>query len=84
VTVNFSIGLCILHVVSVVHSRCADGGDVLQLWRVAVYILNKQLRTTDKGWPLELRVGEGLTTLQHKKISLLLNVKQGLGIGELL
>jgi hypothetical protein len=34
----------------------ADGGDVLQIWRVAVNILNKQLRTADKGWSSSLGV----------------------------
>jgi len=27
----------------------ADGGDGLQMWRVAANILNKQSRTADKG-----------------------------------
>jgi len=30
--------------------RVADGGDDLQIWRVAASILHKQLRTTDWGW----------------------------------
>jgi hypothetical protein len=29
----------------------AGGGDVLQVWRVAANILNKQPRTADKGGP---------------------------------
>jgi len=29
--------------------RIADGGDNLQIWRVAANILNKQSRTADKG-----------------------------------
>jgi hypothetical protein len=28
----------------------ADGGDDIQIWRVAVNILNKQLQKNDKGW----------------------------------
>jgi hypothetical protein len=40
--------------------------DGLQLWRVAANILNKQLRTYDKGWSSSLRVGRGATTLHHK------------------
>jgi hypothetical protein len=28
-----------------------DGGDDLQIWRVAANILNKQLQTADRGWP---------------------------------
>jgi hypothetical protein len=31
--------------------------EVLQLWRVAVNILNKQSRTANKGWSSTLRVG---------------------------
>jgi hypothetical protein len=34
-------------------------GQVLQLWRVAANILNKQLRTNDKGWPSSFVVGRG-------------------------
>jgi len=30
--------------------QIADGEDVLQIWRVAVNILNKQSQTADKGW----------------------------------
>jgi hypothetical protein len=30
--------------------QVADEGDGLQIWRVAANILNKQLRTADKGW----------------------------------
>jgi hypothetical protein len=30
--------------------QVADGGDALQVWRVAANILNKQSRTPDKGW----------------------------------
>jgi hypothetical protein len=37
------------------HPQVADGGDALQIWRVAAIILNNQLRTV--GW----RVGRGLT-----------------------
>jgi hypothetical protein len=31
----------------------------IQLWRVAVNILNKQSRTADKGWSYSLGVGRG-------------------------
>jgi hypothetical protein len=31
--------------------QVADGGDGLQIWRVAANILNKQSRTADKGGP---------------------------------
>jgi hypothetical protein len=39
--------------------QVADGGEGLQIWRVAVNILNKQSRTSDKGWPSSLGVGRG-------------------------
>jgi hypothetical protein len=39
--------------------QVADGGDGLQVWRVAANILNKQSRTADKGWPSSLGVGRG-------------------------
>jgi hypothetical protein len=39
--------------------QVADGGDTLQVWRVAANILNKQSQTTDKGWPSSLGVGRG-------------------------
>jgi hypothetical protein len=39
--------------------RVADGGEGLQIWRVAANILNKQSRTPDKGWPSGLGVGRG-------------------------
>jgi hypothetical protein len=37
----------------------ADGGGGLQIWRVAVIILNKQSRIADKGWFSGLVVGRG-------------------------
>jgi len=45
-----------------VRPRVADGGDVLQIWRVAANILNKQSRTVDRGWFSSLGFSEGLTT----------------------
>jgi hypothetical protein len=39
--------------------QVADGGEGLQVWRVAANILNKQSRTADKGWPSSLGVGRG-------------------------
>jgi len=40
-----------------VHPWVMDGGDSLQIWRVAANILNKQLWTANKGWPFSFRVG---------------------------
>jgi hypothetical protein len=45
------------------HPRVADGGDSLQIWRVAANMLSKQSRTADSGWSSSLGVGQGLTTL---------------------
>jgi hypothetical protein len=39
--------------------QVADGGDGLQIWRVAANILNKQWRTADKGWSCSSEVGSG-------------------------
>jgi hypothetical protein len=39
--------------------QVVDGGQGLQVWRVAANILNKQSRTADKGWPSSLGVGRG-------------------------
>jgi hypothetical protein len=36
--------------------KVENGGDGLQIWRVAVNILNKQTRTADKEWSFSLRV----------------------------
>jgi hypothetical protein len=39
--------------------QVADGGDGLQIWRVAANILNKQSQTADRGWSFSLGVGRG-------------------------
>jgi hypothetical protein len=39
--------------------QVADGGDGLQIWRVAANILNKQSRTAGRGWSSRLGVGRG-------------------------
>jgi hypothetical protein len=44
---------------SMVRPRVAEGGEGLQIWRVAANILNKQSRTADKGWPSSSGVGRG-------------------------
>jgi hypothetical protein len=64
--------------------QVADVGDGLQIWRVAANVLNKQLRTADRGGPPAWELGVGQTTPHHKKISLLRNVKKGLGLGRIL
>jgi hypothetical protein len=40
--------------------QVADGGDSLQIWRVAVNALNKKLRTADKQWFSSLWFGRWL------------------------
>jgi hypothetical protein len=37
------------------HPQVSDGGDYLQLWEIAVNILNKQLLGVDKGWSFSLQ-----------------------------
>jgi hypothetical protein len=37
--------------------QVSDGGNALQVWRVAANILNKQSRTANKGWSSSLGVG---------------------------
>jgi hypothetical protein len=44
---------------SMARPKVADGGNDLQIWSVAANILNKQSRTTNKGWSSSLRVGCG-------------------------
>jgi hypothetical protein len=39
--------------------QVADGGDALQVWRVAANMFNKQSRTADKEWSSSLGVGCG-------------------------
>jgi hypothetical protein len=55
---------------SMVCLQVADGGDGLQILRVAVTILNEQSLTVNKGWSSCLGVGCGANT-SLKKISFL-------------
>jgi hypothetical protein len=64
--------------------QVADGGDGLRMWSVAANILNKQSRTTDKGWSSGFGVKRGLKTPQHKKKRLLRNSTKGHGLGWIL
>jgi hypothetical protein len=48
--------------------QVADGGEGLQIWRVAAKILNKLSRTADKWCPCSLGVGRGVTTPHCNKI----------------
>jgi hypothetical protein len=47
--------------------QVVDGGDGLQIWKVAVNILNKQSWRADKGWSPSLVPWQWLTTHKHKK-----------------
>jgi hypothetical protein len=46
----------------------ADGGDVLQMWRLAETILNKQLQRAVEGWSSSLGLDKGLITPHCKKL----------------
>jgi hypothetical protein len=50
------------------HPQFADGGEGLQIWRVDVNILNKQLWTADKGWSSISGLDVELTTPHHKRV----------------
>jgi len=59
--------------------RFADGGDGLQMWRVAVNMLNKQSQTADKRRLSGLGIWWGSNSPSPLKISFYGNVTQGLG-----
>jgi hypothetical protein len=63
--------------------QVADGGDSLQIWRVAANILNKQSRTADKGWSSSLWVGCGANNSSPLKIILLRKFLRSLGPGRI-
>jgi len=50
-----------------VHSQAADGGNGVQIYGVAVDILNKQLQRTDQGLSLSLGVGQGARNSSPQK-----------------
>jgi hypothetical protein len=68
----------------IAHPQVADGGDSLQIWRVAAYILSKQSRTADRGWSSSFGFGGGLTTPHSKTPDLLRNFLKSLGPGRIL
>jgi hypothetical protein len=59
--------------------QIADGGDGLQIWRVAINISNKQSRTADRGWPSILGggglLGTRLNTVHLRTFNLLRNAE---------
>jgi len=64
--------------------RVADGGEFLQMSRVAANILTKQSCTAEKEWSSSLGVGRWANSSLPLKHSLLWNGKQDLGLGGLL
>jgi hypothetical protein len=62
---NFHVRWVLCHH-SMAHPQVTDGGDGLQICRVAANILNKQSRTADKGGPA-WGLGVGLPTPHPKK-----------------
>jgi hypothetical protein len=64
--------------------QVADIGDVLQIWRVAANILNKQSRTADRGWPSTLWAGRGANNPHTKKLYVLSSTYNRLGNGRIL
>jgi hypothetical protein len=63
------------------HPHVAGRGDGLQIWKVAVNILNKQSRTADRGWPSSLGIGRGANNPHRKTLYLLRSMCKGLGNG---
>jgi hypothetical protein len=47
------------------YPQVADGGDGLQIWRIAANIFNKQLQTADRRWSSSWGFGRGLATAHH-------------------
>jgi hypothetical protein len=47
--------------------QVANGGERLQIWRVAVNILSKQLQTANKEQSSSLRIGHEANNYHHKK-----------------
>jgi hypothetical protein len=60
------------------------GEDSLQIWRVAENILNKHIRTTDKGWYSSWAVGRGVKKLLTVKDKFVMKCHKGLGTGLIL
>jgi hypothetical protein len=74
------------HLLSTGHGAPSGSGwkEVLRVRRVAANILNKQLRTADKGWSSSLGVGRGAATSHRKNLLLLRNVSKRLRPGLIL
>jgi hypothetical protein len=57
-----------------VHPQVAHRGNNLQLWRVAVNILNKQPRTADDWWFFSLGVGHGGNKFSPEKNNIVMKI----------
>jgi hypothetical protein len=62
--------------------QVADGGDTLQVWRIAGNILNKPSRTADKGWSSSLGVGRGADNSSPQNINFLWKFSRSLRPGQ--
>jgi hypothetical protein len=60
-----------------VHPQVVDTGDGLQIWRVAVNVLNKESCTADRNSTSSLGVGQGPSNTHRKKILHVANYLQG-------
>jgi hypothetical protein len=58
--------------------QIADGGEGLQIWRVAADILNKELQTANKGWSSALGVGHAANNSSPQEISLFQKITRSL------
>ena len=67
----------------VARPQVADGGDGLRIRRVAAIILNRMLRTTDKGWIPGFGVGRGANNSSQQKPNMLQNTENRTVIGPL-
>jgi hypothetical protein len=59
--------------------RVADVGDGIQIWRLAMNVLNKQSWTANKGWSSSLGVVRGADNSSPLINNLLRNVTQSRG-----
>lgn len=54
---------------AMMHPHLLDMGDNPQIWRVAMNILNKQLRIANKGWFLEFLTGLTIVTMKFQDVT---------------
>jgi hypothetical protein len=66
------------------YPQFVNRGDGLQIWRVAVNILNKQPQIADRRWSSSLGVGRGGKNPHRKNQVMLRNITHILGPGRIL